>query len=208
MQKSRILSMLSICLFTIFVSTSSHAIFIEEDLFSPNDAKLTKDTDTGLEWLDLTQTIGLSVNDIVNGVGNTWYQDFRYATRDEFDQLGANVFALPGVPYVETFEVMKMLGLTESFYNGFDGQWDSKGFIDPFAGDPLATDGGGFRRILHTPFTHQVYFSNSEDNFDLDYTNTGFGHFLVRTSAVPIPPTFLLLGTGLGLFGISKRMRA
>jgi hypothetical protein len=49
------------------IATVATATIIEVDLLTPGDALVTRDTATGLDWLDLTQTLGLSVNDIRAG---------------------------------------------------------------------------------------------------------------------------------------------
>ena len=62
---------------------------IQQDLIvGSGDQLLTLDTDTGLEWLNLTATAKLSVLDILGGAGNfaTTY-GFRYATTDEIALL-------------------------------------------------------------------------------------------------------------------------
>jgi hypothetical protein len=52
---------------------------------------ITRDTDTGLDWLDVTQTSGLSYDQVTVqlGVGGD-YEGFRYATLAELDQLITN----------------------------------------------------------------------------------------------------------------------
>jgi hypothetical protein len=52
---------------------------------------ITRDTATGLDWLDLTETRGLSYYHVAGqmGAGQT-YEGFRYATMAEFDQLVTN----------------------------------------------------------------------------------------------------------------------
>lgn len=49
---------------------------------------ITRDTNTGLEWLDVTETVNLSYNQVTAqmGSGGT-YEGWRYATAAEFDQL-------------------------------------------------------------------------------------------------------------------------
>jgi len=43
---------------------------------------------SGLDWLTWDQTNNLSVNDIINGVGNSFIADgWRYASRGEFEDL-------------------------------------------------------------------------------------------------------------------------
>ncbi|MBT8131772.1 MAG: hypothetical protein KJO35_05855, partial [Gammaproteobacteria bacterium] len=58
----------------------------------------TTDTGSGLDWLDLSVTDGLSIND-----ATTLYSDWRYATFTEIDALYATAFptAPDDVPYDE-----------------------------------------------------------------------------------------------------------
>lgn len=52
---------------------------------------ITYDTDTGLRWLDVTVTQGLSYSDVVAQMGvDGTYEGWRYATVEEFDQLIVN----------------------------------------------------------------------------------------------------------------------
>lgn len=46
------------------ISTQANAAFISTDWKTTGDALATLDTETGLEWLDLTYTVGKSLNDI------------------------------------------------------------------------------------------------------------------------------------------------
>ena len=57
---------------------TAHASLIEVDLFSSGDSLLTVDKITGLAWLDLTATVGLSYDEIMAGTGGwTTDQGFR-----------------------------------------------------------------------------------------------------------------------------------
>ncbi|WP_371375331.1 PEP-CTERM sorting domain-containing protein [Thalassotalea aquiviva] len=48
----------------VFLLTATvNAALIEDDLFTTGDGFLIKDTTTNKEWLDVTQTVGLSVNE-------------------------------------------------------------------------------------------------------------------------------------------------
>lgn len=51
------------------------------------DQKLTLDTRTGLEWLDLTETRGRSINTVHNGYGDWVNNGFRFATSVEVFSL-------------------------------------------------------------------------------------------------------------------------
>jgi hypothetical protein len=74
----------SIALIGLTLSVSAHAAII--DLGS-----ITRDTSTGLDWLDVNQTLGQSYNQISAqlGIGGA-YEGYRYATVQEFDQLLVN----------------------------------------------------------------------------------------------------------------------
>ena len=60
---------------------------------SPTDGfNLTRDTATGLEWLDLTLSTGLSFNDVSASFGTGQaFDGFRYATLDEIQHLLGSV---------------------------------------------------------------------------------------------------------------------
>lgn len=52
---------------------------------------ITRDTDTGLDWLDLTESLGLSYNEVSAQLGAGGdYEGYRYATVAELDQLITN----------------------------------------------------------------------------------------------------------------------
>ena len=67
---------------------------VQADLFVAGDGKITRDPITGLEWLDLTETFALSINDVLDGAGPTggWISGlgFRYATIAEVETLFVN----------------------------------------------------------------------------------------------------------------------
>lgn len=49
---------------------------------------ITRDTESGLDWLDLTETVGLSYNEVTAQMGpGGAYEGWRYATTQELDQL-------------------------------------------------------------------------------------------------------------------------
>ncbi|MCK5001822.1 MAG: hypothetical protein KAS57_02300 [Gammaproteobacteria bacterium] len=69
-----------------------HAALVERDWLAPGDGAITWDTATGLEWLDLTETAGLSFNQVAAqlGAGDT-YEQFSYATDEQIRDLLAAV---------------------------------------------------------------------------------------------------------------------
>lgn len=74
----------TIALVGITLSLSSHAAIL--DL-----GTITRDTSTGLDWLDVTETINLSYNQVTAQMGAGGdYEEYRYATMSELDQLIMN----------------------------------------------------------------------------------------------------------------------
>ena len=74
------------------LASSAHAALISIDLAAPGDDLITRDTGSGLDWLDLTVTTGYSQNDIEADVGGWLSAGWRYATGAEvcglFNSLG------------------------------------------------------------------------------------------------------------------------
>lgn len=60
------------------------AELIQMDLAEEGDQLVVRDTETNLDWLHLSQTVGLSINDVRDGVDNDWLAEgWRYSTSAE-----------------------------------------------------------------------------------------------------------------------------
>ena len=70
-------------LMTASISMSANATIV--DL-----GNTTLDTQTNLEWLDLTATIGKSYNEVIGGFGNYIADGYRYANTTEVTTLFTN----------------------------------------------------------------------------------------------------------------------
>ncbi|WP_101756743.1 hypothetical protein [Oceanicoccus sp. KOV_DT_Chl] len=74
----------ALALIGLILSISTNAAII--DLGS-----VTRDTGSGLDWLDLTETVGISYNSVTSEFGEGGlFEGYRYATAAEFDQLVTN----------------------------------------------------------------------------------------------------------------------
>ena len=104
---------ISLAATALVLSSSVNAAIISTDWQTSGDNLITTDTESGLNWLDLTETNGLSYNYVSSqlGVGGQ-FEGFRYATSDEVVALwanwsidlaaGASIFSMeldPNVPY-------------------------------------------------------------------------------------------------------------
>ncbi len=77
---------------TALFSATSYAEVINTDLIESGDNLVISDTDTGLNFLKLTETIGISVAQIQEELNST-YLGWRFATSDEVTLLLDNLFA-------------------------------------------------------------------------------------------------------------------
>ncbi len=75
----------------LVTSLNTSAAVITTDWQSAGDNLITQDTESGLEWLDLTETANMSYNFINGelGAGNM-FSGFRYATNSEVVTLFVN----------------------------------------------------------------------------------------------------------------------
>jgi hypothetical protein len=108
---------------------SAQATLLGRDLNAIGDGLLTRDTVTGLDWLDVTQTKGRSFDEVLAGFGNyTTQQGFRFATTSEVSSLFSSALAgknsiFVSAPnntidlpqgYFAAQEIHTLLGLTSS----------------------------------------------------------------------------------------------
>ena len=213
MKKSRLLGVVCACLSTF----NANAAIVSVDWQTGGDNLITQDTDSGLEWLDLTVTAGMSFNDVTAqlGVGGD-YEGWRYATSAE------------------------VTGLWDAFggdNNYYTGSWSTQnnGLFDamaPYVGDlycaaNACTAGDGYSYWITSDVQGTGYHwvslsyddtqsinSSTSDLFSGSYQPVldSYGVYitgsaLVRDiSSVPVPAAAWLFGTGLvGLIGVARR---
>jgi len=206
MKKSGLLGAVCACIFTLFC-TSTNAALIEIDLLSANDAFITRDTTTGLDWLDVTLTINRSVNEVLGGYGGFINMGFRYATTDEVMTLYMHA---PIVNFVSDIpanwpgaeNLIRLMGATHGSPN--DTEW-SQGF----AGLNEPSIGSAYAPVI---FSNLIESQGAGADIlvvptAFDVADGNIGNYLVR--AVPIPPALYLFGSGLlGLIGIDRKKAA
>lgn len=180
----------------------SHATLIEQDLNAPGDNLLTIDTGAGLEWLDVTATLGLSYNQAQASPFATT-QGFRHADQTEVSALYAAFGITPGIGFSSSNftganAILASLGTTGlaggSFTSPFQGGWlDVVPFSNSLAALGLVQIDGFTSRALAS-FT--VTSSRS-------VTDPRTGNYLVRAvvTSIPEPGTIFLFIAGLIALG-------
>lgn len=206
------------------VPSSAHAAVAAADWQTTGDGLLTRDTVNGLDWLDLTVTRGLSVNDAValTRPGQT-FEGFRIARLDQLfglygQAVGPVVPAFNGNTPIFDFtpeeraaqrQFVDLIGVTITYdFPDFGTRRDAIGLLrtTPGTEDSSLLAGGLF-----------FYFDDRELSFSWfndGYTNSrtysdpSTGIYLVRSlGAVPEPATWLMMVTAFGLVGTAMRYR-
>ena len=183
------------------------------DLFDSGDELLTRDTVSGLDWLDLTQAQGLSFDDVVDGVDGWKDLGFSDAANSEIHDLFLQIEPtapepFDGLPKADPASrnlakrVNALLGPT-----GMDGNME---FTLGFSGTPAGLD------QVAAPFVDVFDVTDLESDVFINIVNTrpratdsadpDFGHWLVRP--VPEPAFDLLRGASLAtLAALAVRRR-
>ena len=172
---------------------------------------ITRDTATGLDWLDLTETNGRSFNDISSKLGASQeFDGWRYATADEVQTLWNNLGMPSGTydsvqqtdiqQYQDFITASNLLGSTYNQYNSVVFDYGMSGMSEN-------SNGSGQRYLFG--MTHYIGNTNTSTiNRAVDESRVAgwSGSYLVQPAAVPVPAAAWLFGSALvGLAGIGRK---
>lgn len=198
-------------------ATSAHALLLEQDLVSSSgDGLVIRDTVNNLEWLDVTQTVGMSANAALAAYAGL---GFSLATEANIGQLftaagipdwtppsngyGPTAANVPGV-----YLLLTLMNHTEAAFGG--NRW-VHGYYDDF-GDPSTVRVARFTDQLVGPpsLNAPVAAANIDSNglWSVTGTHSAIGSFLVRSVQIPEPGILALFGPGLVGLGLARRKRA
>jgi len=192
----------------------AHATLVEQDLLVAGDGLVTLDTATGLEWLDLTATLGLSVDKVLADSGGWVDRGFEYAS---FSQIGQLLHDAGFSPHIDDFYYLRMHSLVSNlpsaiaFVNDFGptlGGFQTIGFIAPFNCDyhDQVTTCTDYVGITASRSLDAGFAGGDDGTFVTRAGQPYVGNFLIRE--VPEPPASTTLFAGLGLFAaLARRWR-
>ena len=216
----------------LLVAPLANARLVTRDLIARDDGLLTLDSSTGLEWLDVSLTKGLSVSDILAGQGGWLGAGFRYADFGDISTLfmdGAGMRPLNddaefgSKSFLEFMSgqgdaglrMAAMLGPTDVYLD--TGRLITGGYVAPI---PC----GGWTSNVCDPtsgtytstYTYYVRLNASSESSSVQIADgpvplsrTDWGNYLVRETphAVPEPSTSTLMALGLAAIAIATRRR-
>ena len=188
----------------------AHAAHISIDSVFCLDT-ITRDTTTGLDWLDLTVTKGLNSSQLVDLLAESSSSGWRYATPSELSQFWSVYSPLTDVDNAQALVDIIGGDLNPAGPLAAYGIFDVHDFcftigcvpLDPYdiLGEICGVEGHNcFATIFSLSIFHNpdsVEIEGQEANFP---TRHGTAHVLVRTgTAIPEPSTLWLLCGGLAM---------
>ena len=180
--------------------SNASATLVAVDLFTAGDGLLTRDTGSGLDWIDVTATVSRSYNDIEAGAGGWISLGFRHATGSELCGLFATYAEAPAPcpassshpgAVVDPDLVQALQGFVGVTFSG-RGIEASSGYFD----DGNASDNVGVASLQYNSSSSSGRSSvRSDVALATQTSGSTSGHWLVRP--VPEPSTAVLVAAGL-----------
>ena len=156
------------------LSFASHAELVSTDWKTEGDALATLDTETGIEWIDLSETDGMSINTVLSmtSAGGK-FEGWRLPTEDEvltlFDAAFTGTFVTGPNTSAPKFKE-QILAFHELFgYTSYN--------IDRAYG--LYEQDNGNVVLMGVRNNETVFFKHSESPYSADFSKSMYGVFLV-----------------------------
>lgn len=102
----------------ILVSSVSHAAFVLGDVREEGDELSVLDTKTGIEWLNINETMGLSIDQVASELDST-YLGWRFPSVEEVDSIMAEIYGQTGRTIYENTSSLNYFN-TMARYFGFN----------------------------------------------------------------------------------------
>lgn len=161
------------------LSFASHAELVSTDWKTEGDALATLDTETGIEWMDLSETDGMSINTVLSMTSSGGkFEGWRLPTDDEvltlFDAAFTGTFVTSANTSARKFKE-QILAFHELFgYTSHN--------IDRAYG--LYEKEDGAVKMIGVRNNETIYFEHPDSSYSTAYTNSLYGVFLVSDGGV------------------------
>jgi hypothetical protein len=217
-------------LFLVSMQVNATIISVNDSVFGANS--VTRDTESGLEWLDLDLTKGMTLSSVLNT-----FSGWRLANKSQFQELFRKY---------DAFGDDILFGFSPAIYNPYNGSQHYSGdnalgeideytnsFVNDFgytalynSADYITVTSKGFYYDGGAIRMGGLSYTNSSDplasdsiqslatwseNYSLiarDYGANTVGWFLYRESTIPEPSIIALFGLGLVGVGFARRRQS
>jgi hypothetical protein len=192
---------------------AAHAALVKQDLLTVGDGLVTLDTTTHLEWLNLTATQDLSVDQVLGGTGGWVNIGFQYASYSQVGQLLNDAGYLGSTSDYSTMRLVADNLSANAFLSDFGSTSPLNftfGFMSPYPCGRIigtATSCTDYVEINANGAESQGYAIPDSGAFGTDTGRAYVGSFLIRS--VPEPETYATMIAGLGLLAaLTRALRA
>jgi len=203
------------CALGLLICNLANAGLIEVDYegIAGADTAITFDTNTGLEWLDLTETNGISYSNMLTLLGSgQQYEGWRYANYGEvaaiFDYFSLRSYANGGHALVQgSTEDIAIESFTQLFGDTVGEYGNYYGVLGILVDDlatPVARRGVYISGGINGTYTYNQTSINACCSHLATDIRMYFGSYLVRDAqSVPEPSTLAIFA--LGVIGLASR---
>lgn len=213
MLKKSILS--ALILVTGLMSAQANAALVATDWKSSGDGLATLDTKTGIEWLDVSITDGMSIQE-VSGLLSSTYKGWRLPSYAEVQQLFVNALGLTPGAHSEDYSLgydlfLSSFGSTYSDYVSY-GTYVGPNGVTVFAGGAGGRSHGNvytdytYGNTISTGIEYAGVFLVSDGGTTLSSVNNPTLNINNPNAPVNQPatePADVSAHAGLGLFGLA-----
>ncbi|MCU7907004.1 MAG: hypothetical protein KZQ76_14425 [Candidatus Thiodiazotropha sp. (ex Epidulcina cf. delphinae)] len=226
MEMKRHLNIPGLLTLALYASVSQAGLIdlSERNYLSGDDGLITYDATTGLEWLDLTYTVGNSILD-TEADAEIWANDWQWATTEQTNALLDHTVLPQGLTtnHPDNLAFIALLGATHERIEPNQYTWKftagiSRGHYFPgYYGTPA-----GYKSAL---VEGQIYHAGNgnanpvgcdtepacvrrvgyeQDTWSESDSLPTYGSWLVRNTSVPEPSILLIWATGLACLGFVR----
>lgn len=203
---------------------SAQAVVITADFNTAGDGFITRDLDNGLEWLDVSTTVNVSINDAISTYSAA---GFRLATDLELISLyvSSGIDEVLDMQFDTGVAPVAVVGSNTNFQNvtsalgrsaltnlynmmgGGASNFGGNTWIHGYLSDHDLDGVHGLGRFITNSYSAHV--NTNRDGWRASRADTRVGSFLVRDFAsVPEPTALALMGIGLVGMGFARKKKA